>query len=102
MGITKWPSRRLDALFLVAVLLLQGCKPDTTPDPFAFAARSKVSPDTPIGSEAVTITGINIPAKLSRLLFHPESQRRTGAACQQHRDPASRRPARRECGFRTA
>jgi hypothetical protein len=56
---------QLDALLLVAVLLLQGCKPDTTPDAFTFASQSKVSPDTAIESDPVTITGINIPAQLS-------------------------------------
>jgi sugar lactone lactonase YvrE len=55
---------RLSAL-LVAALVLQGCKPDTTPDAFTFASQSKVSPDTPIESESVTISGINIPATLS-------------------------------------
>lgn len=55
----------LGALLLAAVLLLQGCKPDTTPDPFTFASQSRVSPDTPIESEPVTISGINLPAKLS-------------------------------------
>lgn len=55
---------KLGALLLAAVLL-QGCKPDTTPDPFTFASQSRVSPDTPIESEAVTISGINLPAKLS-------------------------------------
>jgi sugar lactone lactonase YvrE len=61
----KRSNLRLDALLLVAVLLLQGCKPDTEPEPFTFASQSKVSPDTPIESEPVTITGINIPAQLS-------------------------------------
>jgi hypothetical protein len=56
---------RLDALLLVAVFLLQGCKPDTEPDAFSFATQTKVSPDTPIESEPVTISGINIPAQLS-------------------------------------
>jgi sugar lactone lactonase YvrE len=56
---------RLDTLLLVAVLLLQGCKIDTTPEPFIFASQSKVSPDTPIESEPVAISGINIPAQLS-------------------------------------
>ena len=50
---------------LVAVLLLQGCKIDTTPDAFSFASQTKVSPDTPIESEPVTISGINFPAQLS-------------------------------------
>src|SRR5687768_6056716 len=56
---------RLDALLLVAALLLQGCKLDTTPDAFSFATQTKVAPDTPIESEPVTITGINVPAQLS-------------------------------------
>ena len=56
---------RRDALLLVAILLLQGCKLDTTPDAFAFASQSKVTPDTLIESEAVTISGINVPAPLS-------------------------------------
>ncbi|HEU5134116.1 MAG TPA: hypothetical protein VFU13_03130 [Steroidobacteraceae bacterium] len=54
-----------DALLLVAVLLLQGCKPDTTPDPFTFASQSKVPADTPVESEPAIISGINLPAKLS-------------------------------------
>src|SRR3954468_22448018 len=54
-----------DALLLAAVLLLQGCKLDSTPDPFAFAGQSKVSPDSPIESEPVTISGINVPAQVS-------------------------------------
>ena len=54
-----------EALLLVAALLLQGCKIDTTPDAFAFASQSKVSPDTLVESEAVTISGITIPAHLS-------------------------------------
>jgi hypothetical protein len=54
-----------DAMLLVAVFVLAGCKPDTTPDAFAFASQSKVSPDAPIESESVTISGINIPAQLS-------------------------------------
>jgi sugar lactone lactonase YvrE len=56
---------RPDALLLVAVLLLQGCKIDTMPDAFTFASQSQVSADTPIESEPVTISGINIPAQLS-------------------------------------
>jgi len=55
---------RLDAL-LIAVLLVQGCKIDTSPEQFTFASQSNVSPDTAIESEPVTITGINIPAQLS-------------------------------------
>jgi len=58
-------SFRLDALLLAAVFLLQGCKPDITPDPFTFASQSRVAPDTPIESESVTITGINLPAQVS-------------------------------------
>ena len=61
----KKPPFRLNALLLVAVLLLQGCKPDTTPDAFTFVTQSKVSPDTLIESEPVTISGINLPAQLS-------------------------------------
>ena len=56
---------RLDALLLVAVLLLQGCKLDTAPDAFSFATQTNVAPDTPIESEPVTISGINFPAQLS-------------------------------------
>jgi hypothetical protein len=63
--IMKRPSLRLDTLLLVAVFMLPGCKPDTTPDAFGFATQSGVSPDTSIESEAVTISGINIPARLS-------------------------------------
>jgi sugar lactone lactonase YvrE len=61
----KRPFLPLDGLLLVAVFLLAGCKPDTTPDAFTFADQSKVAPDTPIESEPVIITGINIPAQLS-------------------------------------
>jgi hypothetical protein len=53
------------ALLLVGVLFLQGCKPDTAPDPFTFASQTKVTPDTLIESEPVTISGINLPAQLS-------------------------------------
>lgn len=65
MQTMKMSFLRLDALLLVAVLLLQGCKIDTTPEPFAFANRSKVSADMPIESEPVTISGINVPTQLS-------------------------------------
>jgi sugar lactone lactonase YvrE len=58
-------SPRLDALLLVAVLLLQGCKIDFTPDAFSFAAQTKVAPDTLIESEPVTMTGINVPVPVS-------------------------------------
>jgi hypothetical protein len=61
---TRETFPRLDAL-LLAVLLVQGCEIDTSPDPFTFASQSNVSPDTAIESEPVTITGINIPARLS-------------------------------------
>jgi sugar lactone lactonase YvrE len=61
----KRSLRQLDALLLVAVLLLQGCKVDTIPDAFTFASQSKVAPDTPIESETVVISGINVPAQLS-------------------------------------
>jgi hypothetical protein len=56
---------RADALLLVAILLLQGCKLDSMPDAFTFAAQSKVAPDTMIESEPVTISGINVPAQLA-------------------------------------
>jgi hypothetical protein len=56
---------RADALLLAAVLLLQGFKPDGTPDAFTFASQSKVIPDTLIESEPATITGISIPVPLS-------------------------------------
>lgn len=56
---------RLNALLLVATLLLQGCKLDTAPDAFSFATQTNVAPDTPTESEPVTITGINYPAQLS-------------------------------------
>jgi len=59
------PPLRQAALLLVAALVLQGCKPDKTPDAFSFASQSKVSPDTLIESEPVTITGINLPTPLS-------------------------------------
>src|SRR5690349_8157494 len=55
----------LSMWLLGAVLLLQGCKLDSTPDPFTFARQSKVSPDTLVESEPVVISGINIPAQLS-------------------------------------
>jgi hypothetical protein len=61
----KWSSLRAGALLLVAAFLLQGCKIDTTPDPFTFANQSKVAPDTPIESEPVTIAGLTVPAHLS-------------------------------------
>ena len=56
---------RREALLLAAVLMLQACKPDTTPDAFTFASQSGVSADPAIESESVTISGINIPAQLS-------------------------------------
>lgn len=59
------PSVKLTTCLLAAVLLLQGCKLDTTPDPFAFARQSKVSADTLVESDSVIISGINIPAQLS-------------------------------------
>lgn len=61
----KKPFLRLEALLLVAALLLQGCKPDNVPDAFTFASQSKASPDTAIESEPVTIAGINLPTPLS-------------------------------------
>lgn len=65
MNTMKGSFLRRNASLLVAVLLLPGCKIDTTPDEFTFASQSKVSPDTLVESEAVTISGINIPAQLS-------------------------------------
>lgn len=56
---------RLDAMLVIAVLVLQGCKIDTAPEAFSFDSQTKVSPDTPVESEPVTITGINFPAPLS-------------------------------------
>jgi sugar lactone lactonase YvrE len=56
---------RLGALLLVAVLVLQGCKIDFTPDAFSFATQTKVAPDTLIESEPVTISGINVPVPMS-------------------------------------
>ncbi|HET9862982.1 MAG TPA: hypothetical protein VFP37_06035 [Steroidobacteraceae bacterium] len=53
------------ACLLIAGLLLQGCKLDTMPDNFTFATQTKVAPDTLVESEAVTISGITIPVKLS-------------------------------------
>ena len=61
----KKPFLRMEALLLVAALLLQGCKPDNVPDAFTFASQSKASPDTAIESEPVTIAGINLPTPLS-------------------------------------
>jgi hypothetical protein len=79
------PRIRPDALSFFAVLLLQvctadaaptahastdrtamtpGCKVDRTPDTFSFVSRSKVPANTLIESEAVTISGINVPARL--------------------------------------
>lgn len=46
-------------LWLAAALLLQGCKYDVTPEPFAFAGQSKVAPDTFAVSNTVTIKGIS-------------------------------------------
>jgi sugar lactone lactonase YvrE len=77
---------RLEALSFLTVLLLQvctadaappaqgsadrsamppHCKVDTTPDTFSFVSRTKVAANTLIESEAVTISGINVPARLS-------------------------------------
>jgi hypothetical protein len=39
--------------------------PDTTPDSFSFAEHSGVALDSPIESEAVTISGIDTPADIS-------------------------------------
>src|SRR5688572_8425925 len=50
---------------LSAVLLLQGCIPDTEPDAFSFASKTRVAAATQIESEPVTVSGINIPAPLS-------------------------------------
>ena len=58
------PCLPLNALLLVAVLLLQGCKPDSTPDAFSFATQTKVAPNTLIESETATISGMNLPAQL--------------------------------------
>jgi len=52
------------ALLLGAVFLLQGCKPDSTPDAFSFATQTKVAPNTLIESETATISGMNLPAQL--------------------------------------
>lgn len=40
-------------------------QPDTTPDPFTFADQGNVPKDTVITSNAVTITGINVPVPIS-------------------------------------
>jgi hypothetical protein len=56
---------RTQALLLASALLVQGCKPDTEPDPFSFASQSRVLADTLIESEAVTVTGINLPSPVS-------------------------------------
>ncbi len=53
------------ALLLVAALLLQGCKLDTTPDAFSFASQTNVAPDTLIESAPVTMTGITYQAPVS-------------------------------------
>jgi sugar lactone lactonase YvrE len=62
---TKRSFFRPNALLLSAVLLLQGCIPDTEPDAFSFASKTRVAAATQIESEPVTVTGINIPAPLS-------------------------------------
>src|SRR5688500_4309029 len=56
---------RPNALLLSAVLLLQGCIPDTAPDAFSFASKTRVAAATQIESEPVTVSGINIPAPVS-------------------------------------
>lgn len=38
--------------------------PDTIPDPFVFTSKSNVALNTLIESNAITITGINIPAAI--------------------------------------
>jgi hypothetical protein len=56
---------RPQALWIIAVLLLQGCKLDNTPDPFSFATQTNVAADTLIESDAVTISGIIVPSPVS-------------------------------------
>jgi hypothetical protein len=41
------------------------CKVDHTPDAFSFATRTKAAPGTWIESEAVTISGINVPVVMT-------------------------------------
>jgi hypothetical protein len=62
---TKRSSFPSNALLLSAVLLLLGCVPDTAPDPFSFASKTRVAAATQIESESVAISGINIPALVS-------------------------------------
>jgi sugar lactone lactonase YvrE len=62
---TKRSSFLPNALLLSAVFLLQGCIPDTAPDAFSFASKTRVAAATQIESEPVTVSGINIPAHLS-------------------------------------
>jgi hypothetical protein len=62
---TKRSFIPLYTLLLVAVLLLQGCKPDAQPDAFTFTSQSRVAADTLVESEAVTLSGMNIPALLT-------------------------------------
>ncbi len=65
MYTTKRSSFPPNTLLLSAVFLLMGCIPDTAPDAFSFASKTRVPAATQIESEPVTVTGINIPAHLS-------------------------------------
>ena len=65
MYTTKRSFFRPNALLLSAVLLLQGCIPDSAPDAFSFASKTRVAAATQIESEPVTVSGITIPAPLS-------------------------------------
>jgi hypothetical protein len=40
-------------------------QPDTTPDPFSFISQTGVALDTVITSNAITVSGINVPALIS-------------------------------------
>lgn len=62
---TKVPLLRLEALLLAALVLLQGCKLDSIPEPFTFASPSRVAPDTLVESDPLKISGIAFPAHVS-------------------------------------
>lgn len=50
---------------VMGVFISQTIDPDTTPDPFSFAEKLDVEPNTLIVSDSVTIEGINQPATIS-------------------------------------
>lgn len=67
MSKSKQSTARPSASLLVAVLVLQGCnsESDTSPDAFGFRTRSGVAPGITVESDAVAISGIDAPAKVS-------------------------------------